>query len=149
VTAFTSSDAKKRESLDMGASQTIDSTNPDELKRHANSFDLIISTADVKLDWSGYLGTLKPKGRLHFVGIPLQPLDIGVISLLRGQKSVSASPVGSPATIAQMLDFAAFHAIKPIVEEYPVAQINEAVERLRSGGARYRVVLNMSGASFY
>jgi alcohol/geraniol dehydrogenase (NADP+) len=149
VTAFTSSDAKKRESLDMGASQTIDSTNPDELKRHANSFDLIISTADVKLDWSGYLATLKPKGRLHFVGIPLQPLDIGVISLLRGQKSVSASPVGSPTTIAQMLDFAAFHAIKPIVEEYPVAQINEAVERLRSGGARYRVVLNMSGASFY
>jgi alcohol/geraniol dehydrogenase (NADP+) len=147
VTAFTSNEAKKQESLDMGASQTIDSTNPDEIESHANSFDLIISTADVKLDWSGYLNTLRPKGRLHFVGIPLQPLEIGVISLLRGQKSVSASPVGSPATMAKMLDFAAFHRIKPIVEEYPISQIIDAVERLRSGAARYRVVINMNEAS--
>ncbi len=131
----------------MGANHTINSTNPDEIQRHANSFDLIISTADVKLDWSGYLNTLKPKGRLHFVGIPLQPLEIGVISLLRGQKSVSASPVGSPETITKMLDFAAFHRIKPVVEEYPIAQINDAVARLRSGAARYRVVINMNRVS--
>jgi uncharacterized zinc-type alcohol dehydrogenase-like protein len=147
VTAFTSNETKKQQAIDMGAHHTIDSTNPDEIARYASSFDLIISTADVKLDWSGYLSTLKPKGRLHFVGIPLQPLDIGVISLLRGQKSVSASPVGSPETIAKMLDFAAFHDIKPVVEEYPIARINQAVERLRSGAARYRIVLNMNKPS--
>lgn len=39
----------------------------------------------------------------------------------------------------------AFHRIAPEVEEYPVARLNEAVERLRSGAARYRVVLNMRG----
>jgi uncharacterized zinc-type alcohol dehydrogenase-like protein len=71
-------------------------------------------------------------------------LDIGVVSLLRGQKTVSASPVGSPAAIATMLDFAALHDIKPDVEEYPVSQINDALERLRSGAARYRVVVNMN-----
>jgi len=147
VTAFTSSESKKQEALDMGASHTIDSTNADEIKKHINSFNLIISTTDVKLDWSGYLDMLKPKGRLHFVGIPLQPLEIGVISLLRGQKSVSASPVGSPETIAKMLDFAAFHRIKPLVEEYPISRINDAVERLRSGAARYRVVINMINAA--
>ncbi|MBP6725068.1 MAG: alcohol dehydrogenase, partial [Halioglobus sp.] len=105
----------------------------------------IISTVDVPLDWTNFLVTLKPRGRLHFVGIPLQPLDIPVIALLRGQKSVSASPVGSPAAIAAMLDFAAFHRITPEVEEYPFSRLNEAVERLRSGAARYRVVLNMRG----
>ena len=147
VTAFTSNDNKKQQALDMGAHHTIDSTNADELKAHTNSFDLIISTADVKLDWPGYLNTLKPKGRLHFVGIPLQPLEIGVISLLRGQKSVSASPVGSPETMARMLEFAAFHGIKPIVEEYNITQINDAIARLRSGAARYRVVVNMNRTS--
>ena len=131
----------------MGATYTIDSTNPEELKKYINSFDLIISTVDVTLDWSQYLHTLKPKGRLHFVGIPLQPLDIGVISLLRGQKTVSASPVGSPETIARMLDFAAFHGIKPDVEEFSISRINDAVARLRSGAARYRVVVNMNRAS--
>ena len=147
VSAFTSTATKKQEALDMGARHTIDSTNPDELKRHTNSFDLIISTVDVKLDWSGYLNTLRPKGRLHFVGIPLQPLEIGVISLLRGQKSVSASPVGSPATIAKMLEFAALNGIKPIVEEYPISQVNDAVARLRSGAARFRVVITMDEGS--
>jgi uncharacterized zinc-type alcohol dehydrogenase-like protein len=144
VTAFTSSDSKKQEALAMGAHHTIDSGKPEELDKHLNTFDLIISTVDVKLDWTAYLNTLKPKGRLHFVGIPLQPLDIGVISLLRGQKAVSASPVGSPQTLARMLDFAALHNIAPDVEEYSVDQINEAVARLRSGAARYRVVVKMN-----
>jgi alcohol/geraniol dehydrogenase (NADP+) len=144
VTAFTSSETKQREAIAMGARHTIDSTDVDAIKQHANAFDLIISTVDIKLDWSVYLSTLKPKGRLHFVGIPLQPLDIGVISLLRGQKSVSASPVGSPASIATMLDFAALHGIKPEVELYDISRINEALERLRSGAARYRVVINMN-----
>ena len=76
-----------------------------------------------------------------------EALDMGVIALLRGQKSVSASPVGSPGTIARMLDFAAFHGIKPDVEEYNISRINEAVKRLRSGAARYRVVIAMNSAA--
>ena len=147
VTAFTSSATKKQEALDMGASHTIDSTDPEEIKRNINSFDLIISTVGVTLDWPEYVNTLKPKGRLHFVGIPLQALEIGVIALLRGQKSVSASPVGSPGTIARMLDFAALHGIEPDVEEYNISRINEAVTRLRSGAARYRVVIAMNSAA--
>jgi alcohol/geraniol dehydrogenase (NADP+) len=141
ATAFTSTAAKKQEALAMGASDTIDSTDPAAIRKHANAFDLIISTVDVKLEWSDFLVTLKPRGRLHFVGVPLQPLDIGVVALLRGQKSISASPVGSPGSIAQMLEFAAFHGIAPEVEEFPFSRINEAMERLRSGAARYRVVL--------
>ena len=147
ATAFTSTESKRREALEMGASHTIDSTDPAAIRNHANAFDLIICTVDVTLDWSDFLLTLKPRGRLHFVGVPLQPLDIAVVSLLRGQKSVSASPVGSPGSIAQMLDFAAFHGIAPDVEEFPFSRINDAVERLRSGAARYRVVLNRAGSS--
>lgn len=147
VAAFTSNSSKKQEALAMGAHHTIDSTDPDDIKKHLNTFDLVISTVDVTLDWPEYLNTLKPKGRLHFVGIPLQPLDVSVISLLRGQKTISASPVGSPGTIAKMLDFAVLHGIKPDVEEYSITQINDAVERLRSGAARYRVVVNMNAAS--
>jgi uncharacterized zinc-type alcohol dehydrogenase-like protein len=46
-----------------------------------------------------------------------------------------------------MLDFAAFHGIAPDVEEFPFSRINDAVERLRSGAARYRVVLHRAGSS--
>jgi uncharacterized zinc-type alcohol dehydrogenase-like protein len=62
--------------------------------------------------------------------------------MIMGQRSVSASPVGSPGTIAKMLEFAARHDIKPVTEHFRFDQANEAMERLRSGQARYRIVLS-------
>ena len=141
VTAFTSSASKIQEALDLGADHTLDSHNPDELTAAAGRFDFIISTVNVKLDWPSYMNTLKPKGRLHFVGATLEPLNISAFSLITAQRSVSGSPVGSPATIKQMLDFAKQHEIQPIVEFYDFKDVNAALERLASGKARYRVVL--------
>ncbi|GAB4177068.1 MAG: NAD(P)-dependent alcohol dehydrogenase [Geothermobacteraceae bacterium] len=141
VTAFTSSEAKKEEALAMGAHHTIDSRDPAALKAAAGQFDLIISTVNVRLDWNAYLNTLRPRGRLHFVGATLEPLDLGVFGLISGQRSVSGSPVGSPVNIARMLDFAARHHISPVTETFPMEQVNDALARLRSGQARYRIVL--------
>jgi uncharacterized zinc-type alcohol dehydrogenase-like protein len=142
VTAFTSSGAKKKEALTMGAHQTIDSRDPDAIEAAAGTFDLILSTVNVKLDWNGYVAALRPKGRMHFVGATVEPLDLSVFPLLMGQRSVSASPVGSPANIARMLAFAAQHKIRPVTESFRFDQVNEAMARLRSGEARYRIVLS-------
>lgn len=144
VTAFTSSESKKTEVLEIGAHHALNSRDPDELKAAYGRFDLIISTVNVQLDWNRYLSTLAPKGRLHFVGATTEPLGINVPLMLFNQLEVSASPVGSPAVIAQMLQFAKQHDIKPIIEQYSFDNINDAVERLRSGKARYRVVLSHS-----
>lgn len=141
VTAFTSTESKRKEALELGAHHTLNSHDPKEIEAAAGRFDLIISTVNVKLDWNLYLTTLKPKGRLHFVGATLEPLDISVFNLLMGQRSVSASPVGSPLTIAKMLDFANLHQIKPVIETFPFKDINKAFDHLRSGKARYRIVL--------
>jgi uncharacterized zinc-type alcohol dehydrogenase-like protein len=141
VTAFTSSDSKREEALSLGAHHTLNSRDSQALEQASGRFDLLLSTVNVKLDWNAYLNTLKPKGRLHLVGAVLEPLDISVFPLLAGQRSVSSSPVGSPATIAQMLEFAARHDIKPQVEVFDMQDVNQAVERLRNGSPRYRVVL--------
>ncbi|WP_160151958.1 NAD(P)-dependent alcohol dehydrogenase [Microbulbifer sp. ALW1] len=141
VTAFTSSDSKRQEALELGAHHTLNSRDPEALKAAAGQFDLIISTVNVKLDWNTYLATLKPRGRLHFVGATTEPLDLNVFNLLMAQRQVSGSPVGSPATIADMLEFAARHKIAPKVEQFPMSKVNEAFARLESGEARYRIVL--------
>ncbi|MCP5161182.1 MAG: NAD(P)-dependent alcohol dehydrogenase [Hahellaceae bacterium] len=143
VTAFTSSEAKRVEALELGAHQTLDSRDSNALAAAAARFDLIISTVNVKLDWTGYLNTLKARGRLHLVGAVLEPLTLSVFSLMGKQRSISSSPVGSPAVIAQMLDFAARHQIAPIVETFPLSEVNAAIARLDSGQARYRVVLKV------
>ncbi len=141
VTAFTSSEAKKEEALRMGAHHTLNSRDAGEIEAATGRFDLVISTVNVRLDWNLYLATLSPRGRLHFVGATLDPLDIGVFPLIMGQRTVSGSPVGSPATIARMLEFAERHNIKPVIEKFGFDEINEALARLRSGQAHYRIVL--------
>lgn len=141
VTAFTSSEEKKKEVLTLGAHHAINSREHHEIEAAAGQFDFILSTVNVKLDWNNYVGTLRPKGRLHFVGATLQPLDINVFPLIMGQRSLSGSPVGSPGNIAKMLEFAARHSIRPIVEKYGFDDINKAIAHLRSGKAHYRIVL--------
>lgn len=141
VTAFTSSANKKKTALGLGAHHALNSSDPVEIETAVGRFDFIISTVNVKLDWNLYLRTLKPNGRLHFVGATLEPLDINVFSLIMNQRSISGSPVGSPATMAQMLEFTKRHKIKPVIEKFSFADVNQAIERLKSGQTQYRIVL--------
>ena len=143
VTAFTSSDSKRKEALSFGAHDTLNSRDPQALEDSAGRFDLLISTVNVKLDWNAYINTLKPQGCLHMVGAVLEPLDIEVFPMIAGQRSVSASPVGDPATIAEMLTFAERHNIAPQTEHFPLSKVNVAFEHLHAGKARYRIVLDV------
>jgi alcohol/geraniol dehydrogenase (NADP+) len=142
VTAFSSNPKKADEIKGMGAHNIINSRDPKELEAAQGKFDLILSTVNVTLNWNSYVKTLRPKGRLHFLGATLEPLSIDVFPLLFSQISISASPVGSPSVISRMLEFTGRHEIKPIIETFKFDQVNEAMARLESGDARYRIVLS-------
>jgi alcohol/geraniol dehydrogenase (NADP+) len=142
VTAFTSSDSKFDEAKGFGANHVVSSKDSAVIGKLAGSFDLLISTVNVKLDWDAMIGTLAPNGRLHVVGAVLEPIPVAVFSLMLQQRSVSSSPTGSPVAIATMLDFASRHNVAPQTEHFPMSHINEAVARLESGKARYRIVLD-------
>jgi uncharacterized zinc-type alcohol dehydrogenase-like protein len=141
VTAFSTSPDKEAEARELGANHFINSRDADALKAAENSFDLVLSTANADLDWDAYIATLRPKGRLHFVGVIPSPVSGQIFPMIAGQKSISASPLGSPTTTARMLDFASRHGIEPMTETYSFEQVNEAMEKLRSGKPRYRLVL--------
>jgi alcohol/geraniol dehydrogenase (NADP+) len=144
VTAFSSNPAKSAEAKTLGAHRIVDSRNAEALKAEAGRFDFILSTVNVPLDWAGYINALAPRGRFHTVGAVLDPMPIGAFPLIMGQRSVSGSPLGSPATTAKMLEFCARHEIAPLVEEFPLSEANTALDRLRHGDPRYRVVLKAS-----
>ncbi len=141
VIAFTSSESKREEALSLGAHRVVNSRNADDLAKLAGSLHAIISTVNVTLDWQSLIGALAPKGKLHTVGAVLEPISLAAFPLIMGQKSLSGSPLGSPTTVATMLDFAARHDIAPTTELFPMSKINDALEHLRCGKARYRIVL--------
>jgi alcohol/geraniol dehydrogenase (NADP+) len=145
VTAFTSTDSKTGEARGFGAHRVVNSRNPEEIKKLAGSLDLLLVTVNVPLDWGAMLATLRPKGRLHFVGAVPEPIPINAFDIIMTQRSVSGSPNGSPLTTAQMLDFAARHNILPETQHFPIAKVNDAIQHLLDGKARYRVVLDMRG----
>ncbi len=141
VHAFTTSDSKEEEAKKMGAHHVHNTKRDGALKSLAGSLDLIISTINVPLDVPGLLNTLAPKGRLHVQGAVLKPLQVPAMGLIMGQKEISGSPTGSPSALDQMLAFSARHGIAPVTETFPMTKVNDAMDHLRSGKARYRIVL--------
>ena len=141
VHAFTTSDSKDAEARKLGAHYVHNTRQDGALKKLSRSLDLIISTISAPSDVSGFLETLAPKGCFHNVGAVLKPMEVPAFGLILGQKSVAGSPTGSPTAIDHMLEFSARHSVVPVVESFPMSKVNDALERLRSGKARYRVVL--------
>jgi uncharacterized zinc-type alcohol dehydrogenase-like protein len=141
VTAFTSSDSKRDEAMKFGAHHVANSRDSAQLQKLAGSLDFILVTANATLDWPALINALAPRGRLHVVGAVLEPIPVTAFALLTGQKAVSGSPLGSPATTAKMLEFCARHRIAPTTELLPMSRVNEALDHLRAGKARYRIVL--------
>ena len=142
VTAFTSNPDKSAEAIGFGAHEVLDSRDSRAMAKARGSFDFILSTVNAPLDWSTFLALLAPDGRLHSVGAVLEPIQLDAFALISGRKSISGSPLGSPATLMDMLDFCARHQVAPLTEHFPMASINDALEHMREGKARYRIVLD-------
>jgi uncharacterized zinc-type alcohol dehydrogenase-like protein len=141
VTAFSTSREKETEALNLGAHQFCYTRDSAALKKLSGSFDLLLSTVNADLDWSGYVQALRPKGSFVFVGVPPAPVALPVFPLVSGQRSIAGSPTGSPSDIAEMLDVAARHGIKAVTERFALDKANDAIARVKRNQIRYRAVL--------
>ena len=139
VTAFSSSPDKEAEAREFGAHHFVVHSDKKRVKGLKRQFDFLLSTVYVQLDWNEFVSLLKPHGSLVFVGAG-GVLNIPASTLL-SLKSVGGSAIGSRTMISEMLEFSARHSIKAVTEPVPMSQVNQAVDRVRQGKARYRMVL--------
>jgi alcohol/geraniol dehydrogenase (NADP+) len=140
VTAISSSWDKKEEACKLGATRFIVMNSADQLRSAARSFDFILSTVAVDLPWSDYIAALRPQGRLVIVGLPESDIQFSIVPLL-WERSVSGGTVGSPTDMARMLEFAVHAGVVPRVEQFPMEDVNRALDHVRSGKVRFRAVL--------
>jgi alcohol/geraniol dehydrogenase (NADP+) len=133
VTAISSSPDTREQALALGAHHSVTTRNIDELTRAAETFDFIISTVSADLLWDSYLGALKPQGTLVVVGVPESAMTINALSLLFSEKTISGGLVASREETVSMLDFVARTGIRPHIETFPMRDVNEALDRVRSG----------------
>jgi uncharacterized zinc-type alcohol dehydrogenase-like protein len=141
VTAISTSPGKREEALGLGADHFIATRDTDELPKAAGTLDFVLSTVSADIPWDDYLGALKPQGTLSVVGVPESTMQIGPFALLLSEKKISGGVPASRQETVQMLEFAARTGVRPKVEVFPMADISQAVDHVRSGRARYRAVV--------
>ena len=144
VVVLTTSPGKQEDALRLGADEVIISTNPDEMKQHAGSFDFILDTISADHDVNAYLNMLCIDGNLTLVGAPEKPFPVSAFALLFGRKSISGSLIGGIKETQEMLDFCGEHNITSDVEVIPIQAANEAYERLLKSDVKYRFSIDMA-----
>ncbi len=142
VTAFSTTEAKETEALELGAHHFVNTRESKALKALAGSFDFILSTVNADQDWSTYVTALRPTGTFCFVGAPAKPASFPIFPIVSGMKSITGSPIGSPLLLREMLDVAARHGVQAKTERFPMAKVNEAITRVKKNHVRYRAVLS-------
>jgi len=141
VTAISSSPGKREQAMALGADHFILAGDEASIRQARFSFDLLLYTGHGETDWTSLLLTIKNKGRLVMIGFSPVPVAFWPLDLVVHEQSITGSFLGSRAAMREMLAFAQAQRIKPMIELMPMAQVNQAIRRVREGKARYRVVL--------
>jgi alcohol dehydrogenase (NADP+) len=147
VVAFTTSESKRGDALDLGADEVVVSRDLKAMKPHAGSFDFILDTVAASHDLDAFTSLLKRDGTLCLVGVPADPHpspDVGALIFKR--RSIAGSLIGGLPETQEMLDFCAEKGIVADIELIGADEINEAYERMLRSDVKYRFVID--GASF-
>jgi uncharacterized zinc-type alcohol dehydrogenase-like protein len=145
VVLFTTSPGKTADARRLGADEVVVSKNPDEVRRHVNSFDFILDTVAAPHDLDQYLGLLKRDGTLCLVGAPDHPHPSpGVFGLILKRRSLAGSAIGGIRETQEMLDYCAEHGIVSDVELIPIQEIDRAYDRMLKSDVKYRFVIDLA-----
>jgi alcohol dehydrogenase (NADP+) len=144
VVVFTTSPNKKQDALRLGANDVVISRNPNEMQKHAESFDFILDAVSADHDINAYLNLLRRDGNLTLVGAPAKPLAVSAFGLIMRRRNLSGSNIGGIAETQEMLDFCGKHNITADVEVILIQKVNEAYQRLLKSDVKYRFSIDMA-----
>ncbi|MFE4081003.1 alcohol dehydrogenase catalytic domain-containing protein [Paenarthrobacter sp. YIM B13468] len=133
----------------LGAHHYIDSTaeDPATVLASFGGANLILCTAPTTAPVKGLLPGLAVRGRLTLIGVDTGSISVPVGQLVMNGQLVTGHLTGSALDTEEAMRFAQLNGVKPMVEQMPLAQANEALTRLAAGEARFRIILDPMDAS--
>ncbi|MGB3534726.1 MAG: NAD(P)-dependent alcohol dehydrogenase [Microcoleaceae cyanobacterium] len=144
VTGLSTTRSKEQQTRELGATDFIATKDsPEELEKATGRFDFIISTVSADVNWDDYVNALAPGGTLVICGIPDGAIKLMPFPLIIAEKTVAGGRAGAPSDTQEMLEFCAAHQITPMCQQFALKEINQAVQHVRDGKARYRAVIAM------
>lgn len=142
VVVFSGTDSKKEEAMKLGAKEFHATKGLKELKV-TNPIDRLLVTTSAQPDWAMYQAILAPGATIFPLSVSSGNLEIPYMPIMLNGTRIQGSLVAARAIHMKMLQFAAVHGIKPIIETFPMNKkgIEQAFEHLGQGKMRYRGVL--------
>ena len=107
----------------------------------AGGANIILNTGNSSKLASQSIEGLLPEGRLVSMGIDNEPIVASPITILMKQLKIIGSSLNHRADLIDILDLAGQGKIKTLIEEFPLDDINTALNRLIEGKIRMRVVI--------
>jgi len=134
------------DALALGAHVYIDNREEDAVARlqDIGGAQAIVTMIDHADTVSALLPGLAPEGRLVLLNPGRQPLQIPAGLLVGGQRSILGSITGTPFENERALNFSVLVDVRPRIEVMPLEKADEARRRLKSGDARFRMVLGIA-----
>jgi D-arabinose 1-dehydrogenase-like Zn-dependent alcohol dehydrogenase len=129
----------------LGAQVYIDTDKQDaaqELKRLGGA-KVILATAPDSKSMGPLLGGLAPGGKLMVIGAGAGPIEVSPAQIIGGRLSVQGWASGTPTDSEDAMRFSALAGVHPMIETFPLAEVNAAYRRMIGNKARFRVVLTM------
>jgi uncharacterized zinc-type alcohol dehydrogenase-like protein len=145
VTVITTHREKRERALALGATDVILSTDEIQMKAHASSLDLILSTIPQPHDANLYLPLLATEGVYTIVGClaPLKtPLDCSKLNVDR--RSIGSTLIGGIQATQEVLDFCGKHQITSDIQIIGIDQVNDAFKDVDKGKVAFRYVIDMA-----
>jgi alcohol dehydrogenase len=128
----------------LGATEYIDSAKEDPAKalQAMGGAKAILATVTDGGAMQAIAGGLGPNGTMMVIGA-VGPLTVNSLDLLSKRASVKGWYSGVASDSEDTLLFSLRNNVKSMNEIYPLEKAEEAYQRMRSGKARFRVVLKM------
>jgi len=140
--AITGQADKRAELKELGAHEVIIAgDNPGKALTDAGGADIVLSTTNSARQIASTFAGLRPGGRFVNMGLADAAIEIQPMVLMMGQRQLRGSSQDERSDLYEALQLVARGKVKPVLETYPLARVNEARERLESGKVRYRAVL--------
>ncbi|EGX89611.1 alcohol dehydrogenase [Cordyceps militaris CM01] len=144
VAVLSSGDDKADFAKQLGAHHYINAKTQDateELKKLGGA-SIIVQTAPNPKIVGPLVAALAPEGKLLSLA-PVGAVEFDTVPLVLKGASVQGWPSGHALDCEEAIRFASTHGVKCMIEKYPFADVQKAVDSLIAGKPRFRNVLVM------
>jgi D-arabinose 1-dehydrogenase-like Zn-dependent alcohol dehydrogenase len=127
----------------LGAQHYIDSAASNvatELQKLGGA-KIVLATVTNGPAMAAAIGGLATDGVLLIVGAAMEPISVSALALLGGRKSIKGWPSGTSMDSQETLNFSTLTDVRPMIEVVPIAEAQQAYDKMMSGAARFRMVL--------